>query len=150
MQLLGERMLGDAGEAEDVVQDVFLYLWQNREELEHVTNPQGYAMRMVRSRSIDILRSRQRESSLHTSIALVTDDSMIMEAEENEEKSALLHTLLEKLPERQQQIIEMKYLQGMETPAIEKALGISTTNVHTTISRALSSLREKLKQHLMP
>jgi len=49
------------------------------------------------------------------------------------------------LPEKQRQAIKMKYIEERDTKFIEQALQMSSNNVYTTLSRALQSLKEKIK-----
>ena len=49
--------LKDEDDAKDVVQDVFLKLWQKKEELEKIENMEAFVVRMVRNRCLDILRA---------------------------------------------------------------------------------------------
>src|SRR5690554_5185109 len=51
------HFLKDEDEARDVVQDVFLKLWQKREELDQIENMEAFAMRMTRNRCLDIIRA---------------------------------------------------------------------------------------------
>ena len=53
------QILQDEEEAKDVLQDVFLKLWQKRDDLNKVENLEAFAMRMVRNRCLDVIRSRK-------------------------------------------------------------------------------------------
>ena len=53
------HFLKDEDEAKDVVQDVFLKLWQKRDELEKVENIDAFTMQMTKNRCLDVLRSRK-------------------------------------------------------------------------------------------
>ena len=144
MQLLAERMLGDVAEAEDVVQDVFVSLWERREELDRVVRIEAYCMQMVRTRCIDLIRKRKRQIEHTETIRNLTDREVMMEVEETVERSALLDKLLEELPEKQRKTVRMKYIEECDTRQIEKALQMSSSNVYTTLSRAVQTLKDKL------
>ena len=49
----------DEDEARDVVQDVFLKLWQRKETLEEIENIEAFAMRMTRNRCLDVIRANK-------------------------------------------------------------------------------------------
>lgn len=68
-----------------------------------------------------------------------------MEVEESASHAALLDRLLDDLPEKQRLAIKMKYIEERDTKFIEQALQMSSNNVYTTLSRALQSLKEKIK-----
>ena len=52
------RLLSNEDEARDVVQDIFLKLWQKRNGLGEIKNIEAFAMRMTRNRCLDMLRAR--------------------------------------------------------------------------------------------
>lgn len=145
MQLLAERMIGDVADAEDVVQDVFVALWGRREELDRVVKLEAYCLQMVRLRCIDLIRKRKRDAFHNEQIAYLSDNEVEMEVEETASRAALLDRLLDELPERQRQALRMKYVEERDTQYIEQALQMSSSNVYTTISRAIQSLKDKIK-----
>ena len=61
-----------------------------------------------------------------------------------EERYQQARTLIDQLPERQREIILMKYEQEMPNSEIEKALQLSSTNLYTILSRAYKALREAM------
>ena len=64
MQQLAERLLGDAMQAEDAVQDTVLRLWQQRQETAKVKNLEAYCITMLKNHCIDLLRQRQPTVSI--------------------------------------------------------------------------------------
>ena len=145
MQLLAERMLGDVADAEDVVQDVFVALWNRREELDRVVKLDSYCLQMVRLRCIDLIRKRKRDAFHNEQIAYLSDKEVEMEVEETASRAALLDRLLGELPDKQREALRMKYVEERDTQYIEQALQMSSSNVYTTISRAIQSLKDKIK-----
>src|SRR6187399_1421855 len=57
------RLLGSSEEAKDVVQDVFIKLWNGRDRLAEVQNMEAWCMRITKNLSLDRIRSRQRRST---------------------------------------------------------------------------------------
>ena len=142
MQLLAERMLGDVADAEDVVQDVFVALWDRRDELDRVVKLDSYCLQMVRLRCIDLIRKRKRDAFHNEQIAYLSDREVEMEVEETASRAALLDRLLGELPDKQREALRMKYVEERDTRYIEQALQMSSSNVYTTISRAIQSLKD--------
>jgi len=147
MQLLAERILADSSDAEDMVSDVFLTLWQRRERLDEGERLDSYCLQMVRTRCIDLLRQRNQMAQHADTIRGLTDSEVLLEVEDNERKSRLLHTLLSELPEKQREAVRLKYFENCSTSQMEQSLRMSSSNVYTTLSRALQSLREKLSAY---
>ena len=145
MQLLAERMLGDVADAEDVVQDVFAALWDRRDELDRVVKLDSYCPQMVRLRCIDLIRKRKRDAFHNEQSAYLSDREVEMEVEETASRAALLDRLLGELPDKQREALRMKYVEERDTQYIEQALQMSSSNVYTTISRAIQSLKDKIK-----
>ena len=58
----------------------------------------------------------------------------------------MLHSMLDNLPEKQRAIVKMRYFEEKEISEIEHSLNISPGSIYTSLSRALQTLREKLKQ----
>lgn len=148
MQRLAERMMDNVDDAEDIVQDVFLTLWDRRDELSRIVKLDSYCMQMVRTKSIDLMRKRKTYELHKESIAALTDNEVLMEIEESRQQSEMLYQMLGTLPEKQQQAIQMKYIENRSTKEIESALQMSSNNVYTTLSRGIQVLREQLKKRL--
>ena len=148
MQRLAEKMMDNVDDAEDIVQDVFLTLWDRRDELSRIVKLDSYCMQMVRTKSIDLMRKRKTYELHKESIATLTDNEVLMEIEESRQQSEMLYQMLGTLPEKQQQAIQMKYIENRSTKEIESALQMSSNNVYTTLSRGIQVLREQLKKRL--
>lgn len=146
MQLLAEHMLGDTMEAEDAVQEVFLHLWEQRDKLERVVNIRSYVLQATRRRCIDIIRERRKGMRTLESLPEKSDDEIAEEVEMVERRSALLHSMLDDLPEKQRQIVRMRYLEEKEIPQIEQAMKMTSSNIYTTLSRAMQTLRDRFSK----
>lgn len=145
MQLLAERMLGDADEAEDVVQEIFMRLWEQREKLDKVINMKSYVMQTTRTRCIDMIRSRRKETCFDEMPDMLSDNEVAEEVALVERRSAMLHSMLDDLPEKQRKIVRMRYLEEKEITEIEESMKMSGSNVYTTLSRAIQTLRERFR-----
>ena len=123
-------------EAEDVVQDVLLKLWQLLDKLRIPMGP--LALVLVRNRCIDCLRR------LQSTIALPEN---VVESEptcdERYEKGRLL---VDKLPTMQQTIMRLRHMEGMEMCEIAALTGSNETAVRKALSRARQAIRQQLKQ----
>ena len=144
MQLLAERILGSTEDAEDVVQEIFVTLWQRREELDKVLKLDRYCLFAVRTRCIDILRKQSHKKEQVDIIPDISDEEVLAEAEKTEKYCELLGKLMEDLPEKQRQVLHLRYFEDNDTEKIGQKLNMSSSNVYTTISRAIQSLKDKL------
>lgn len=142
LQLVAERLLRSAAEAEDTVQEVVVDLWEMREKLRHVKNIEGYAMRSLQNRCRSVLR-RQRMLTADDLEACVdiSDEEAMAEAALTQERAARLDRALAQLPERQREAIQMRYIDQLSHEEMQRRLGMSSTNVYATLSRAVSTLK---------
>lgn len=144
MQLMAERLLRSGVDAEDVVQDAFVELWEKRDKLHHVLNLEGYAMQTVRNHCISMLR--KRKEVVPDSLDDLRYEDLADEAALTEERAARLDRAMEQLPERQRNIITMRYIDQLSHEEMQQRLRMTSTNVYATLSRAVSALKSLCKQ----
>ena len=139
---VARSIVGNAEEAEDVVQDVMERLWRMRDE--PVRNPAGLARVMVRNASIDLVRRREPTVQLESLNALPSAP-----ATENVDDDALLRTvfhLMSQLPDMQQTVFRLRHIEGMTMSGIAQLLGITEMAIRQSLSRARRSLLRKLNE----
>ena len=144
MQLMAEKLLHSAFEAEDAVQDAVIELWERRDKLSHVLNLKAYAMQAVRSRCISTLR--KRNEVIPDTLGDLRDEDLTDEVALTEERAARLDCAMKQLPERQRAIITMKYIDQLSHEEMQRRLKMTSTNVYASLSRAVSSLKTLCKQ----
>lgn len=140
LQMVAEKLLGSADEAEDAVQEVVLRMWERRSELEHMASFEGYAMNSLKNQCLSVLRHRRPTVSAEV-LDNVSDDEIRREVALVEERAAMLDSMLQRLPEVQRRAVQMRYIECASHDEIQRRLGMSSTNVYATISRAVSALK---------
>ena len=142
MQLMAERLLRSAADAEDAVQEAVIELWERRSQLQHVLNLEGYAMQSVKFRCISLLRKQQDLLSEEIeAFDNLTDEDYVAEAQLMEERAKQLDGMMARLPEKQRLAVRMRYIDQLSHEEMQRRLGMSSTNVYTTLSRAISALK---------
>lgn len=134
------RITGNAADAEDVLQVVFLRLvrrWPGAEALE---NQESYLRRASINAALDVIRSRQSDRT----VELMED---VPHRETPELRSALAQALAE-LPERSAEIFTLRFLEGFTNSEIAKMMGISQVLVAVIVHRTRQQLRKKLGSYL--
>ncbi|MEJ7810835.1 MAG: RNA polymerase sigma-70 factor [Gemmatimonadaceae bacterium] len=144
-----EGLLRSHQVAEDVVQDVMLNVWRQRETLRVEDCARAYLYRAVRNRAFNHLRHERvrrdaapqlvRESPLAPS-----GDALLAE----QELEAAVRAAVSELPERCREVFELSRVRGLRYTEIATTLGISVKTVETQMGRALKSLRESLAEYL--
>lgn len=128
--------------ANDAVQDALAKLWHKRRKLDHLDNPEGYCLQVVKRCCIDMLRRRKNVQTIFTSDLPDTADHEVAQAAE--ERFQKVEQAIASLPPLQQDIIRMKYFEQKSLHQIAAITGLSDANLRSIISRTYSLLREKL------
>ena len=126
--LIANRIVGDSEEAEDVVQDALLRLWQLRED--DILNAESLAKVITRNLSIDLVRRKR---------VMVDMDESLLEMDEeyqNEEQVERVMNLIGQLPTMQQTVFRLRHIEGMQMADIARITGTSEQAVRQSISRA--------------
>ena len=147
---LALRMLSDAADAEDVVQDVFTQAWRQAGRYDPARAPViAWLLVITRARALDRLRAR-RSRIAPAPLEVVTIDPVDpgpgqeLQAIGNEE-AARLRQALEALPEGQREAIELAYYRGLSQSDIAEKLQQPLGTVKTRMRTALLKLREALR-----
>lgn len=134
------RMLCDQFEAEDAVQNLYLKLWEQKEELDILISPEAYCCRILRNICIDRWRTiRTREDDL-----LPIDEAIVGDAPpdtEHAEAKEFIEHFLAGLPEQHRRIMQMQ-MNGNSFHEIATLTGVSEGNVRVIISRIRKRFRE--------
>lgn len=143
MQLTAEKLLPTAVDAEDTVQEAVIEIWQKRDQLQHVLNLEGYAMQTVKNRCISFLRKHHdiATGDLEQVLANLSDDALADECARIEEQASQLDRMMERLPDVQREAVKMKYIDNLNHNEMQSRLGMSSANVYTTLSRAITNLK---------
>jgi len=152
-----EYVLSEA-EAENVVQDVFLHLYERWNLLDENIKLVAYFFTAIKNRCIDYLRKQMQEfqtanelqSEFELAIRMKYDSLEIFEADFLNEESLenQLKCALQKLPDRCREIFIMNKLEGKKQKQIAEELQITVNTVETQMGIAYKKLREELKDYL--
>lgn len=140
------RVLGNAAQAEDIQQEVFLRVLESR--CDGVESWAAYLGAMATRMAIDTLRRQQRWWSLlpmwkaQAPIAAASAE----EAGIDGERARQLRAEVARLSRREAQCFGLRYLQGLEIPEIAKVLRITENNVSVTLNRTRRRLAERLAE----
>jgi len=130
-------------DAEDAVQDLFIKLWSSRDQLDSVLNLKAYCTTLMKNLCIDKLRKVQRLQSMEPGPELAESRSMDEDYEAREKLERVL-AAIERLPERQRDVMKMYVLDEMSYNEIELKTGMSNLTLRVLLSNARKSLRNQL------
>lgn len=148
---IAQRILNDATEAQDVVQDVFMQIWEKAASFDpKLGQPSYWVVTLVRNKSIDRVRASQRRSRLAESAgaesALTTEVADSASASlHGQEKAALLHSAIVELPAEQRHAIELAFFAGLTQHQISEKLSQPLGTIKARIRRGMLKLRDQLE-----
>ncbi|MEI7524476.1 MAG: RNA polymerase sigma-70 factor [Mariniphaga sp.] len=142
--------------AEDIVQDILIYLWEQRENLRIHTSTEAYLFRSVYQRCLSQIKQKNIHSR-HLSqieIDLRQAELSYFDSDQNEVIRTLfmndlshdLNNAIESLPARCREVFELSFLQDYQNKQISEKLNISVNTVESHITNALKTLRRKLSK----
>ena len=142
-----DQIIKDTVISEDIVQSVFMKLWETRETIE-IRSFRSYFIQCVKNRCIDHHRSLQVKQRFDNRIPEAA--SLVMEEDlwTKNELSELLDRVVGDLPPRCREIFWMSRYENLKIAEIAEKLDISKRTVETQISKALKILRVKLVDYL--
>ena len=132
------RYMGNADEAEDMVQDALLKLWQMCDQLKSPVD--GLARVLVRNICLDSIRRRKPREGIESLPPAAGGNGEAIEHERIERMMAIV----ENLPDVAQTILRLRHMEGMEMKDIARLLQMEETAVRKALSRARQTVREML------
>ena len=147
---LAFKMMNDPGEAEDVLQDAFSYMWRRAATYDPArSSPFTWAVMIVRNKAIDRLRTRQRQARIVEKATVEylsfadADDASAREPERREQ-CAHVRAALAEIPGDQTQVVEMAFFAGLTHEQIAQQLDAPLGTIKARIRRGLMRLRDCL------
>lgn len=133
------HFLGNTEEAEDVVQEIFMKLWDKREQLATIKTVKAYLYKAVRNNCL----TRIRDAKPTTSLEMVAPDQLLSdeEVEERSEMEARIWKMIDELPERRRHIFLMAKRDGLSYKEIAAQTGLTVKTIENHVFRAMQSLR---------
>lgn len=132
------KYLGDANDAEDMVQDAMMRLWQMCSQLHSPVD--GLARILVRNLCLDTIRRRKPREGIEALPAAIGNSNEAVEHERIER----MMSVVESLPDVPQTILRLRHMEGMEMKDIARLLQMEEAAVRKALSRARQAVREKL------
>ena len=148
---LALKMMNDPGEAEDVLQDGFSYMWRKAATYDSArSSPFTWAVMIVRNKAIDRLRTRQRqarivEKSTVEFLHFADSDNISSREPERREQCAQVRAALAEIPSEQKQVVELAFFGGLTHEQIAQQLDAPLGTIKARIRRGLLRLRDCLK-----
>ncbi|MCD7925406.1 MAG: RNA polymerase sigma factor [Bacteroides sp.] len=141
------RLMGNAQDAEDMVQEAYLKLWNKRDELTNVLNIEAYCVTLIKNLCYDALRRSQLDEDGRPpeELPLTTDTNIAREVEQRDEVNHV-RKLISQLPEQQRKVIVLRDINDCSFEEIEQTTGLNAINIRVLLSRARKKIREQYNE----
>lgn len=139
-------ILKSSEEAENIIQDVFLNLWLNREKIEKNSLVKYYIFTIAYNSAISVIRKKIKEVQFLEYLKTLQDlqqEPVDLQIEYNELEDNL-NKIINTMPERQREVYLLHKVEGLKYSEIAEKLNISVNTIENHMSRALKSIREKI------
>lgn len=142
-------ILKSSEEAENIIQEVFLSLWEHRHSVENEASVKYYIFSIAYNSSISVLRKKIRETKFIDHLKSLQDiqqEAVNTELEFNELNDKL-NQIIDQLPQRQREVFLLHRNEGLKYRDISERLGISENTIENHMSKALKTIRKKLGKY---
>jgi len=145
------KILNNTGEAEDVLQETFVQVWEKAARFDpKLGKASSWVATLTRNKAIDRIRASQRRSRLAeqagAEFAIVGEvDDTTNEAIHDHDKAKLIQSAIVELPAEQRHAIELAYFSGLTQDEISKKLSEPLGTIKARIRRGLLKLRDRLE-----
>ncbi len=141
--------LKNTTEAQDIVQEIFLKLWQTRFEIREKRNIEAWSMTLVRNKCIDLLKSTARSSRSNLDIsslgAAVNESPSPYQITVLRETLSRVDCILDELSEKQRSAFKLRDIEGFSYTEIGDVLNMDINQVKVNIFRARKTIKSKLE-----
>ena len=140
-----QSLLGDAEPAKDVVQETFIKLCQQSPDKvkDHLI---PWLFRVARNQCLNVLRKEKRMSHLESPETFVNEDNPVHTQTRDRQKQETITSLFElvdTLPDRQRELVRLKFQQDFSYQEIAEVTGLTVTNVGYILHQAVRSLKQE-------
>lgn len=144
----GYKFTRDVNLIEDVIHDLFVNLWTNRENLGNPLSVKNYLYKSVRNMLLRKIRNQLRFSDLadsdeHVPFEVSFDHQLILNEEQKRIQETLKH-VLSQLPPRQREIVYLRFYDGLSYEEIADIMGINVSSTYKLLYKALENLQQSL------
>lgn len=146
--LFSNNYIEDLDISKDIVQEVFIKIWEDKIEFQHENTVKSYLYTAVKNRSLDYLKSKHYKSTQSLVIEDIADwetDPFYLREVVISETSLIIEKAIDTLPKKCAQIIKLS-IKGMSNTEIVEELGISLNTIKTQKKIAYKRLKPLLKE----
>ena len=145
------RITMNAAEAEDVVQETMMKVWNRRDQWEQIESIEAFCLTICRNLSLDKVRRMDNQTQSLDAAYDPKDLGVSSNPEEQaiqSDRIRLVRQIISQLPEKQRSCMQLRDMEGKSYKDIAAILDITEEQVKVNIFRARQTIREKFKKFL--
>lgn len=142
---LAMRITLNRAEAEDVVQETMLKVWSRRDQWERIDSMEAFCLTICRNLALDKVKQADNQSASLEGTTEATDNSYTSNPEEQtvqKDRVELVRRLIDRLPEKQRSVMQLRDIEGKSYRDIATVMGISEEQVKVNIFRARQAVKK--------
>ena len=143
-----KTLIKDHDSAEEIVQDLFFKLWQDKEKLNIESSLNGYLFRSVHNKCLHFIEHNKVVERYAEEMSFRQPDKQESPSDilQYRELQARISRILERLPERCGQVFYLSRFEGLKYTEIAEKLSVSVKTVESNMGRALKEFRKELTE----
>jgi RNA polymerase sigma factor (sigma-70 family) len=149
----GSRLTNDEGLIKDCIQEVFISLWQRRENAASILSPRYYLLRAVVLKSLHQHNIRSGTVALEEEYDFLQEfsvEKLIIDKQMSEEQATILRKTMAQLSKRQHELIYLKFYQHLDHAQIAGLMNLSRQSVYNLLHETIQKLRSLWQAELFP
>lgn len=146
--LVSDKYVKSIPVAEEIVQNIFLKIWEDKQLLAEIDSIKSYLYRSTTNASINHLNREKNLEKHHMKIAEKLTNEEIDSLDEQNEMIVLLYKEIELLPDKCREVFKLSRFEGMKYKAIALQLNIAEKTVENHMGHALKVLRFRILKHV--
>lgn len=145
------KMLKSETNAEEIVQETFLSLWNARSNLDDIESPEGYLFTITYNTIYTHLKRASRDKTMIDAIMIrmVSIHNNTQDEISGNETQRLINEVIQRLPTQQRKVYEFSRNQGLSYEQIAEEMGISKNTVRNHLSEAMKTIQRFLRKTIM-
>ena len=145
---LALRITLNTAEAEDIVQDTLIKVWDKRDGWDEIESIEAFSMTICRNLALDRIKKAENQNGSLDAISFEAPDATSNPYEQmiQKDRIELIKILVDSLPERQRSCMQLRDFEGKPYREIAAILGITEEQVKVNIFRARQAIKTKFKE----
>ncbi len=140
-----KRYLEHTEEAEDIVQEVFIKLWNRREKLDEYRSIEALAMITTKNMCLDKIKSKRYPVDPIDDHRRFLENLPEEQTPDYSDEIMMVRKAMKSLPQQQQMIIQLRDIEGYDFESIAEILEMNENAIRVNLSRARKRIRELIK-----